>query len=129
LKSKKKEDGIVDGEAIVSEYFKLVAKKDMGSLLNLFAPNAVVYEPFSKSEGLRGRAAIEPFLNVVMMASEGLKRSIVTENQKGKTNKVTALVTFERGDRLKGKFTFELDSNSNHPGMEGKIKSLHIQFN
>ncbi len=129
MKSKKKENGIVNGEAIVSEYFKLVARKDMENLLNLFASDAVVYEPFSKSEGLRGRAAIEPFLNVVMMASEGLKRSIVIENQKGKTNKVTALVTFERGDRLKGKFTFGFDSNSTRSGMEGKIKSLHIQFN
>ena len=121
---------IVNEEDIITEYFRLVSNKDIDGLLNLFAQDAVVYEPFSKSEnGLRGRAAIEPFLRVVMMANDELAHTIVTEKKQnlGKTNQVTALVTFEKGDKIRGRFTFELDSD-NSSGLEGRIKSLHIQF-
>jgi len=121
---------MVTEDDIVSEYFRLVANKDIDSLLNMFTQDAVVYEPFSKSEdGLRGRAAIEPFLRVVMMANDELEHTIVTEKKEklGKTNHVIALVTFEKGDKIQGRFTFELDSN-NSSGLDERIKSLHIQF-
>jgi ketosteroid isomerase-like protein len=121
---------IMSEEDIITEYFRLVTNKDIDGLLNMFAQDAVVYEPFSKSEnGLRGRAAIEPFLRVVMMANDELEHTIVTEKKQklGKMNQVTALVTFEKGDKIRGRFTFELDSD-NGSGVEGGIKSLHIQF-
>jgi ketosteroid isomerase-like protein len=121
---------IMSEEDIITEYFRLVTNKDIDGLLNMFAQDAVVYEPFSKSEnGLRGRAAIEPFLRVVMMANDELEHTIVTEKKQklGKMNQVTALVTFEKGDKIRGRFTFELDSD-NGSGVEGRIKSLHIQF-
>jgi hypothetical protein len=64
-----------------------------------------------------------------MMANDELEHTIVTEKKQklGKMNQVTALVTFEKGDKIRGRFTFELDSD-NGSGVEGRIKSLHIQF-
>ncbi|MFY3739985.1 MAG: ketosteroid isomerase-like protein [Candidatus Nitrosomirales archaeon] len=126
----RKEKTVVSEEDIISEYFKLVTKKDVDALLNLFAEDAVIYEPFSKSDyGLRGKSAIEPFLRVVLMANDKLKHTIVTgkrqESREG--NQVTALVTFEKGDKLQGKFTFKFDTEHNSD-LEGRIKTLHIEF-
>lgn len=91
----------------------------MDGILELFDYDAIVYEPFSKSQGLRGKSAIEPFLKVAMMANSGLQREIKIEKQ-GDQNKVVALISFERGDKVRAKFTFEF--------ADGKIKSLHIKF-
>jgi hypothetical protein len=109
-------------EDVVRRFFKLMESKVMEDLLNLFEYDAVVHEPFSKEKGLHGRSEIEPFLKVAMMASGNLRRKIEIEKFNGNDNMVSALVTFERGDKLKGRFTFELDSASK------KIRSLDIQF-
>jgi ketosteroid isomerase-like protein len=119
----------MSNEDAVFEYFQLIEKNDLDSLLNLFADDAVIFEPFSKSEGgLKGRLAIEPFLKVVMMANENLRRKIAIEKQSNDGNTISALVTFEKGDKLQGRFTFEFDPNLNIDDKERKIKSLHIQF-
>jgi hypothetical protein len=124
--------------------------KDVSGLLDLFTDDAVIYEPFSKAEdiqgktiGLHGKQSIEPFLGVVVMANEGLEGNItidkIYERMDGSNNKyteVSAIVTFERGDKITARFTFELISpatnNSNYiknaNQIEKKIKSLHIQF-
>ena len=126
----RKERRIVTEEDLVTQYFKLVANKDVDNLLSMFAHDAVVYEPFSKSEkGLRGRSAIEPFLSVVMMANDRLMHNIVIEKKQRRRNnvKVVALVTFEKGEKVKGRFTFDFDSDDSLDH-EGRIKTLHIQF-
>jgi ketosteroid isomerase-like protein len=41
-------------EEIVHEYFRLIKTKDMYGLLDLFTDDAVIYEPFSKSEDGKG---------------------------------------------------------------------------
>jgi ketosteroid isomerase-like protein len=114
-------------EDTVFEYFKRMAQKDVDGLLNLFADDAVIYEPFSKSEGLKGRSEIEPFLRVATMANEALQHSIVIEKKQNKGSIITALVTFERGDKVKGRFTFEFNSELTESNKR-KIKALHIQF-
>ena len=124
-------------EDIVHEYFRLIKTKDMYRLLDLFADDAVIYEPFSKSEdgkgGLQGKSAIEPFLNVAMMANAGLREEIEIEKSKLRRdngiNQVTAYVTFERGGKVKARFTFELSSEENYNSQkQKKIQSLRIQF-
>ncbi len=105
-------------EDIVHEYFRLIKAQDTYGLLDLFTDDAVIYEPFSKSEdgkgGLQGKSAIEPFLNVAIMASAGLREEIEIEKSRLRRdngiNKVTAYVTFERGGKVKARFTFELRS-------------------
>ena len=124
-------------EDIVHEYFRLIKTKDMYRLLDLFTDDAVIDEPFSKSEdgkgGLQGKSAIEPFLNVAMMANAGLREEIEIEKSKLRRDngikKVTAYVTFERGGKVKARFTFELSSEENYNSQkQKKIQSLRIQF-
>jgi predicted ATP-binding protein involved in virulence len=94
-------------------------------MLELFDYDAVVYEPFSNiTEGLKGRSSIEPFFKVAIMASNNLQRTIKIEKP-SKPNMITALVTFEKGDKVKSKLTFEFEDDEVR---EKKIKSLHVEF-
>jgi hypothetical protein len=125
-------------EDIVYEYFRLIRTKDIYRLLDLFVDDAIIHEPFSKSEDgkgrLQGKNAIEYFLRVAMMASAGLREEVEIEKPKlrrgNDINQVIAYVTFERGGKLRGKFTFELSSEENRNSLQKqkKIKSLDIQF-
>jgi hypothetical protein len=125
-------------EQIVHEYFRLIRTKDIYRLLDLFMDDAIIHEPFSKSEDgkgrLQGKNAIESFLTVAMMASEGLREEIEIEKPKLRRDidmsKVIAYVTFERGGKLQAIFTFEISSeeNCNSLQKQKKIKSLDIQF-
>jgi ketosteroid isomerase-like protein len=121
-------------EDIVHEYFRLIKTKDVYRLLDLFADDALIDEPFSKSEagkgGLQGKSAIEPFLNVAIMVNAGLREEIEIEKSSDNgIKKVIAYVTFERGGKVKARFTFELTSEENYNSQkQKKIQSLRIQF-
>jgi hypothetical protein len=65
-----------------------------------------------------------PFLEVAMMANSNLQHAIKIVKP-SKPNEITALVTFEKGDKVKGKLTFEFEDEQVR---EKKIKSLHIEF-
>ena len=112
------------GEEMVYQYFKCIDSKDLNGILALFDYDAVIHEPFSNiTGGLKGRSSIEPFLKVAMMANTSLHRTIKIE--KASASKITALITFEKGDKVKAKFTFEFTDDSSG---EKRIKSLHIRF-
>ena len=125
-------------EDIVYEYFRLIRTKDIYRLLDLFMDDAIIHEPFSKSDDgngrLQGKTAIESFLTIAMMASAGLREEVEIEKSELRRdddiNQVIAYVTFERGGKLQAKFTFELSSeeNCNSLQKQKKIKSLDIQF-
>src|ERR1044071_2860926 len=71
---------VYNNEDIVFEYFKLIRNKDIEGLIELFAPDAIVYEPFSKiTGGLKGKRSIESFLRVAIMANDTLQHHIVIE--------------------------------------------------
>lgn len=113
------------GSEVVRKFFKLIdSGRDVGDLLDLFEYDAVLKEPFSKhsSAGLRGRSEIEPFLKVALMASSDMRRRIRLEERLDGKNVVNALVTFEKGDRLRGRFVFELDPEGK------KIRRLTVQL-
>jgi hypothetical protein len=59
------------------------------------------------------------------MANTSLQRTIKFEKS-AKPNKITALISFEKGDRVKGRFTFEFEDDD--PASGKKIKSLNIEF-
>jgi hypothetical protein len=148
--SRRKKVFLQSDRDIIFEYFRRIKDKDIPGLLDLFTDDAVVYEPFSKLDdihgktaGLRGKHAIEPFLGVVVMANDGLEDIIKidksdekTDGPKNKSTQISAIATFERGDKITARFTFELISpiignsndNTNINQNEKKIKSLHIQF-
>jgi ketosteroid isomerase-like protein len=125
-------------ENIVYEYFRRIKNKDVHGVLNLFADDAIIYEPFSNIEGgLRGKRAIKPFLDVASMANDGLQLKIEfvkgqnsSINNKG-VNQIIALVTFERGERMRGRYTFVLRSEQEQyrdRDRDNRIQTLHIEF-
>lgn len=125
MKAKIRDRMPLSGEGVIQRYFRCMDAKDVGSMLDLFDYDAVVYEPFSNIDGgLKGKSSIEPFLKVATMANNNLKRTIKLEKSRT-PNKITAFVTFEKGDKVKGKFTFELEDDV---AIGKKIKSLHIEF-
>ena len=146
---------VYDNEDIVFDYFKFIKNKDIESLMELFAPDAIVYEPFSKiTGGLKGKRAIESFLTVAIMANDTLQHQIILEkeanlnepkldykgsngnNNSDNTNLITALVKFEKGDSVRARFKFELASDNSDKDDDGatsgkkynRIKTLRIQF-
>jgi ketosteroid isomerase-like protein len=126
---KVKQTSPLSNEDIVFQYFRCIEKKDLEGALSLFDYDAVIYEPFSKSAALKGKSSIEPFLKVAMMANNSLKRTIKIEKpssmSSGDANnasRVVALITFEKGDKVRGRFTFEFDTERK------KIRVLHIEF-
>lgn len=125
LKAKVKESMPLTGKQIVARYFRCIDTKDLDGILELFDYDAEVYEPFSNIiGGLKGRSSIEPFLKVAMMANNNLRRTINIQKP-NKPNSITALVMFEKGDKVKSKFTFEFQDDD---GSRKKIKSLRIEF-
>ena len=126
LKAKVKESMPLTGKQIVARYFRCIDTKDLDGILELFDYDAEVYEPFSNIiGGLKGRSSIEPFLKVAMMANNNLRRTINIEKKPNKPNSITALVKFEKGEKVKSKFTFEFQEDEGHGK---KIKSLRIEF-
>jgi hypothetical protein len=144
---------LYDDEQVVLEYFRLIQEKDIEQLMDLFVPDAVIYEPFSKlTGGLRGRSAIESFFRVVIMANDSLQYHLIIEkksylgihridsenNNKNTANNskvITVLVTFQRGDSVRARFTFEFSTDYSHNNVadifssrHNRIKALHIEF-
>jgi hypothetical protein len=140
---------VLINKSIVYEYFELIKNKDINGLLSLFTDDAIIYEPFSNiSGGLQGKCTIKPFLEIAMMANNGLTHNIFIEklsdddnnnntskeydDDNDNKNKVTALVTFERGDIVRARFTFELtpvlSEANNNSSLRKKIQILHIKF-
>jgi hypothetical protein len=134
----------------VSDYFHFIDKKDMQKLLNLFAEDCIIFEPFSKKQSLhfdngndktclKGKFEIESFFNVVMMASDGLQyqiefmdKPIVMDCEQtskmldySSSSIVSVLATFygiKEGFSLKEKLTFHIVSRK-------KYESINTQDN
>jgi ketosteroid isomerase-like protein len=120
---------VLSNREMVNEYFRRITEKDVRGLLQLFDEDAVVFEPFSNvKNGLVGRTMIENFLKVVVMANAGLKRTIRFVDER--EDRVTAIVTFERGDSVTGKFAFNFVITTNSEGVQvgKKIGMLRIEF-
>lgn len=108
-------------EDIVRRYFKLIESKNLDDLVDMFDYDAVLKEPFSKMPELKGRTEIAAFLKVALMANSDMRRKLeIKANER--TGKTRALVTFEKGEKLKGQFTFDIDPATK------KIKALKIEF-
>jgi hypothetical protein len=125
LSAKTKDSMPLTGEEIVARFFKCIDSKDVDGILDLFDYDAVVYEPFSNvSGGLKGKSSIESFLKVAMMANSSLQRTVKFKNT-SKPNNIKALITFEKGGKVKSIFTFEFEE---HETIEKKIKLLRIEI-
>ena len=102
--------------------------KDLDGRRDLFDYDALVQEPFSKVQALDGRSAIERFLKLAMMAYTELRRTVKIEKHNKSNNinnKIVALIASEKGERIKGRFTFEFTDNESE---QNKIRALCIEF-
>ncbi len=115
---------LTTSDGVVNEYFRLITNRDIVDIISLFDEDAIVYEPFSNENGLHGKAVIENFLKVVFMANTGLNRTIKFESVT--KDSAVALVTFERGDSAKARFSFQFVTD--RITALKRIKELRIQF-
>jgi ketosteroid isomerase-like protein len=117
-----------ENEVMVQEYFKRIKSGDVQRLLELFSDDSVVYEPFSKSKRLFGKAEIEPFLRTVIMANEGVQYELKIAQQKNNSKgNLVVLVTFRKENEIRSRLTFAFES-SDHFKFIRRIKSLLIEF-
>jgi Nuclear transport factor 2 (NTF2) domain len=113
---------VLTNKEIVNEYFRLISKRDVKGLVNLFSEDCTIYEPFSKENGLHGKYTIEHFFKVAVMANAGISRTIrFVENNK---DSITALICFKRQSVLTGRFQFYFVTTESSK----KIKTLRIEF-
>ena len=118
---------IITTEKELAEEYLRAVPVSTSKALALFTYDAVLYEPFSNSQGgLRGKEDIGDFLKIAHMANQGLQKEITFQIQ-GK-NKIDAIVQFRRGDSVKGKFQFIMEDVNNGTNFQKKIKELRIQF-
>ena len=58
-------------QQLVFECIKLASQNKIEELLELFADDVIIYEPFSKKEeGLHGKPAVRSYLNMMTLASD-----------------------------------------------------------
>jgi hypothetical protein len=141
MRNNSKDPSRAVNESIVYEYFRLIKSKRINAVLDLFADDAIIYEPFSNiNGGLKGKGSIKPFLEVAMTASDGLRHEIefvkahsttkMKDNNK-EEDQAIVLVTFERGEKIHARYTFKLTSVQEHDDYRDggkKIQILHIEF-
>jgi ketosteroid isomerase-like protein len=118
---------ITTNKELVTEYFNRISKRDLDGLLDLFAEDATLYEPFSSENGLHGISEIESFMRVAFMANAGLQKEITFPAQK-KEDEIVANIVFKRGDTIRGRFTFKTIGVQERAGVSKKIKTLKIEF-
>jgi hypothetical protein len=113
-------------QKLVFECFELASQNKVEELLELFANDVTIYEPFSKKEeGLHGKPAIRSFLNMMTLASDdSLRYDISIEEDK--SDKVVALVIFEKGDKIEARFSFEMTAADKEK--DKKIKVVRVEF-
>jgi hypothetical protein len=106
----------------------LASQNKVEELLELFADDVTIYEPFSKKEeGLHGKPAIRSFLNMMMMtlaSDDSLRYDISIEEDK--SDKVVALVIFEKGDKIEARFSFEMSAADKEK--DKKINVVRVEF-
>lgn len=113
-------------QKLVFECFELASQNKVEELLELFADDVTIYEPFSKKEeGLHGKPAVRSFLNMMTLASDdSLRYDISIEEDKN--DKVVALVIFEKGDKIEARFSFEMSAADKEK--DKKINVVRVEF-
>lgn len=113
-------------QKLVFECFKLASQNKIEELLELFADDVIIYEPFSKKEeGLHGKPAVRSYLNMMTLASDdSLHYNISIEEDSN--DKIVALVVFEKGDKITAKFAFEITPSKDNKNK--KIRVVRVEF-
>jgi hypothetical protein len=125
LQNKGKSGKKTTNQRLVFECFELASQNRIEELLDLFADDVTIYEPFSKKEeGIHGKPAIRSFLNMMTLASDdNLRYDISIEEDK--SDKVIVLVVFEKGDKIEARFSFEMAGSKEK---DKKIRVVRVEF-
>jgi hypothetical protein len=113
-------------QKLVFECFELASQNKVEELLELFADDVTIYEPFSKKEeGLHGKSAVRSFLSMMTLASDDRLRYDISIEE-DKNDKVVALVIFEKGDKIEARFSFEMSAADKEK--DKKINVVRVEF-
>jgi len=125
LQNKGKSGKKTANQRLVFECFELASQNRIEELLDLFADDVTIYEPFSKKEeGLHGKPAVRSFLNMMTLASDdNLRYDMSIEEDK--SDKVIVLVVFEKGDKIEARFSFEMGGSKEK---DKKIRIVRVEF-
>ena len=124
---------LLDNEDLVYDYFRLILRKDIRHLLDLFTEDAIIHEPFSKSEdsGLT--------LNTLIMTTMRMYDLLHCPPSYEKSriqwidcyhNKNHVTCTFRAGQEIIIRFIFKFgyDSKDKSHSNNRRINFLHIQL-
>lgn len=113
-------------ESWTLECIKRFSKMDVDYLLDLFDDDATVYEPFSKTGIVNGRAELESFLKVFCKYSSFVTdmRTVKVSAMKNAPNSTTAIVGIKRG--FDAKFILDFDFEKQASGKR-KIKKMKVR--
>jgi ketosteroid isomerase-like protein len=125
LQNKGKSGKKTANQRLVFECFELASQNRIEELLDLFADDVTIYEPFSKKEeGIHGKPAVRSFLNMMTLASDdNLRYDISIEEDK--SDKVIVLVVFEKGDKVEARFSFGMAGSKEK---DKKIRVVRVEF-
>lgn len=124
LQNKDKSGKKTANQRLVFQCFQLASENRIEELLELFADDVTIYEPFSIKEGLHGKPAVRSFLNMMTLASDdNLRYDISIEEDK--SDGIVALVVFEKGDKIEARFSFEMIGSGEK---DKKIRVVRVEF-
>ena len=94
----------------------------------MFDENCIIFEPFSKANGLK-KNNLKSFFQVLVNTNTDVIRKVTFFDDEINSNEVKTLVTFNKEATLFCKFTFTIRPSCDDLGIEiNKIKTLHIDF-
>ena len=116
----------------IENFFKYVKMNDYYSIMELFSRDAIVYEPFSKENGISGKENLISFFKIMCRASSGLDQDLCFQNVSNDDNNVVSVISrYKKGDSINAKFTFhfQLDESNNKENLYSlSINKLKIEF-
>ena len=120
----------------IENFFKYVKMNDYYSIMKLFSRDAIVYEPFSKENGISGMENLISFFKIMCRASGDLNQDLDYQNVSNNDNNVVVSVisTYTKGDSITARFTFYFqlnrsNKNNNKENLyNSPINTLNIEF-
>ena len=98
----------------IENFFKYVKMNDYYSIIKLFSRNAIIYEPFSKENGISGKENLISFFKIMCRASGGLNQDLLGYQNISRDNiddVISVISTYTKGDSINTRFTFYFQLN------------------
>lgn len=119
----------------IENFFKYVKMNDYYSIMELFSRDAIVYEPFSKENGISGKENLISFFKIMCRASGGLNQDLlgyqnISSNNNDNNNVVISVIsTYTKGDSINARFTFHFQLNRSNKNNNNNKKKENLDNN